>query len=229
MSTMADQEVIVKYDRPRRILHWIHAGSFVTLFITGLILFAPGISLAAQDSWTRLIHSAAAVVFIVAPVIYFFLAPRASLEFIKDAFSWHRYDYGWLRAMPRYYFLNDGSTMPAQDTLNGGQRAWRLLTVIFAPVLVITGILLWVFITSPTSETSALAGPSPWLQWLVFFHDIAFILLGGMFLIHFYLSLFHPMFAESKRAMTRGTVTAGYVRTHSRRWYDRIVGEREKA
>ena len=62
---------VEKYRKPVRVLHWVHTGAFVLLFLTGLVLFIPQLGFLAQDSWTRLIHRIAAAVFVIAPVMMF--------------------------------------------------------------------------------------------------------------------------------------------------------------
>ena len=104
---------VVKYRKPIRVLHWIHSGSFVLLFLTGLILFIPGLAFLAEDSWTRVIHRVGAVLFIVIPIIYLIISPKGAMAGLKKAFSWNSDDMGWLKAAPRYYFLGDKSNMPA--------------------------------------------------------------------------------------------------------------------
>ena len=86
---------IERYRKPTRILHWVHLSAFVALFITGLILFIPQLGILAQDSWSRVIHRIAAVVFIVAPLIYIPMNWKTTLRGIKDAFTWNIEDIGW--------------------------------------------------------------------------------------------------------------------------------------
>ena len=105
---------IERYRKPTRILHWVHLSAFVALFITGLILFIPQLGILAQDSWTRLIHRIAAVVFIVAPLIYIPMNWKTTLRGIKDAFTWGTEDINWLKAAPRITLLS--------GTQEGGSR-----------------------------------------------------------------------------------------------------------
>lgn len=72
------QHEVERYRKPTRVLHWIHASSFIILFLTGLILFLPPLAFLAEDSWTRLIHRIAAVVFVIIPLWYLFTNWKAS-------------------------------------------------------------------------------------------------------------------------------------------------------
>src|SRR3972149_2853947 len=114
---MTHQEV-EKYRKPIRALHWIHSGAFVLLFLTGLVLFIPALGFLAEDSWTRLIHRIGAAIFVIAPIIYIILDPKAVGRGLKQAFTGGNEDLGWLLAAPRYYFLGDEKSMPPQGAMN---------------------------------------------------------------------------------------------------------------
>jgi formate dehydrogenase subunit gamma len=216
------EQEVERYRKPTRILHWIHAGAFVVLFITGLILFIPPLGFLAQDSWSRVLHRLAAVVFIVAPLIYIPLNWKATLRGIKDAFTWGIEDIGWAIAAPRYYFLSDEKSMPPQEHMNTGQKLWWLMVIVFGIVFVITGLIMWFF-----KEIA----PSWLLQWSVLVHDLAFIATGSMFFVHIYLSVIHPLMRPLRTgawsSMARGKVSAQYAKSHHGKWYERISKGKE--
>jgi len=209
---------VEKYRKPTRVLHWVHSGAFVILFLTGLILFIPPLGILAQDSWTRLIHRIAAVVFVVAPLIYIPMNWKATVKGVKDAFTWGGGDFGWLKAAPRYYILCDEKGMPPQKEMNTGQKMWWFLVLVFGALFVITGGLMWFGKTTVPGEV---------LQWMVFLHDIAFIVTGGMLLVHIYLGVFHPLMlprrAGAWNAMVRGTVSVEYAKSHHAKWYEEVT------
>ena len=153
---------VERYRKPTRVLHWVHAGAFVLLFLTGLVLFVPPLGILAQDSWTRLIHRIAAIVFVVAPLIYMPMNWKATLQGVKEAFTWGKEDMGWLKAAPRYYFLSDEKSMPPQGHMNTGQKMWWFMAIVFGIAFVLTGLIMWFF--------KELA-PVALLQWMVFLHD----------------------------------------------------------
>ena len=207
------QHEVERYRKPTRVLHWIHASSFVILFLTGLILFLPPLAFLAEDSWTRLIHRIAAVVFVVIPLWYLFTNWKASWKSIKEAFDWRAEDMGWLQAAPRYYFLNDEKAMPPQGHMNTGQKMWWLMVVVFGIIFVITGLIMWAFKT---------IAPVGLLQWSVFVHDIAFIVTGCMLFLHIYLGLFHPLMGSAWDIMVRGKVSVEYAKSHHGKWYEEV-------
>jgi len=213
------EKEIERYRKPTRILHWIHSGSFVILFLTGLILFIPQLAFLAEDSWTRLLHRIAAVIFVVLPLVYLFTNWKASWKSIKEAFTWGAEDIGWLQAAPRYYFLNDEKAMPAQGHMNTGQKMWWLMVIVFGIVFVITGLIMWF------AKTTA---PPAVLQWMVFVHDIAFITTGAMLFVHIYLGVLHPLMTEAWNSMARGKVSVEYAESHHGKWYKEVSKEVER-
>ena len=210
---------VEKYSKPIRILHWVHSGSFVLLFLTGLVLFIPQLGILAQDSWTRLIHRIVAVIFIAAPIIYFSLNPRRAWEGIKEAFTWGSEDIGWLQSAPRYYFLGDETSMPPQGAMNTGQKMWWFMVIVFGVLFVITGLIMWFFKTT---------APAALLQWMVFLHDISFIVSGAMLFLHVYLGVFHPLMTEAWNAMAGGKISVEYAKAHHEKWYNEVTKAKEQ-
>ena len=212
------QQEVVKYRKPIRTVHWIHTGAFILLFLTGLILFIPDLSFLAADSWTRLIHRIAAVIFVAIPVIYLIVNPKSVGRGLKNAFSWSGEDMGWLKAAPGYYFTGNEKDMPPQGELNTGQKLWWLITIVFGVIFVITGAIMWF---------AKDAAPPALLQWMVFVHDISFIVTGCMFLLHIYLGVFHPVMTEALKSMTGGKISAEYAKAHHGKWYAEVSKNEE--
>lgn len=211
---------IERYRTPTRVLHWVNTGAFITLFLTGLILFVPPLAGLAQDSWTRVIHRAAALVFVVGPLVYLVTNWRASWHGIKDAFTWGADDIGWVKAAPRYYFLSDESSMPPQGHMNTGQKMWWFMVIVFGVIFAITGFIMW------AAKSTA---PSPLLQWSIFIHDVSFITTGAMLFVHIYLSVLHPLMTGAWDSMARGKVSVEYVKSHHAKWYQEEIAKAGKA
>lgn len=207
-----NEAVVEKYSKATRILHNVHTVAFIVLFLTGLVLFIPQLGFLAQGSWTRILHRIAAVIFIVAPLIYLILKPKAAIEALKDAFTWGKEDIGWLRAAPRYYFLSDEEGMPPQGHMNTGQKLWWFIVVVFGALFILTGLVMWLLKT---------IAPAAVLQWMVFVHDVAFIVTGAMLFVHIYLGVIHPMMTEAWRAISKGVVSTDYAKSHHGLWYDK--------
>jgi formate dehydrogenase subunit gamma len=217
---MTHQEV-EKYRKPVRVLHWIHSGAFVLLFLTGLVLFIPGLGFLAEDSWTRLIHRIGAAIFVIIPIIYLIINPKSVGRGLKEAFTWSaKEDIGWLKAVPTYYFQGDDKGMPPQGAMNTGQRLWWLIVVVFGILFVITGAVMWF------AKASA---PAAVLQWMIFIHDVSFIAAGAMFFVHIYNAVFHPVFDEAWSAMTGGKISVEYARKHHGKWYAEVSKGKKEA
>ena len=72
----------------KRLFHWVVAEAFFTLLLTGLPLLVPGLSGLASDSWTRLIHRVAAVIFMGTPLIYALTHRSAARQWLMEAAFW---------------------------------------------------------------------------------------------------------------------------------------------
>jgi formate dehydrogenase subunit gamma len=119
---------------------------------------------------------------------------------LKQALTWSGEDLGWLQAAPRYYFLGDEKSMPPQGSMNTGQKMWWFMVLVFGVVFIITGFIMWF------AKTTAPAGL---LQWMVFIHDVAFIVTGSMFFLHIYLAVFHPLMNEAWGSMPQNPSMPG--------------------
>ncbi|MFC1961905.1 formate dehydrogenase subunit gamma [Chloroflexota bacterium] len=208
---------VEKYTKPIRILHWVHTAAFVILFLTGLVLFIPQLGFLAQDSWTRIIHRIAAILFVLAPIIHLILDWKGSWNGLRKAFTWGSEDIGWLQAAPRYYFLGDESAMPAQGSMNTGQKMWWFIVIVFGVVFAITGLIMWFFKAT---------APVMLLQWMVLLHDVAFIVAGAMLFVHIYLAVFHPLMNEAWGSMINGKISTEYAKAHHGKWYEEISKEK---
>jgi len=209
------EQTVQKYSKVARVFHWVHTGAFLLLVITGIFLFVHA-GVLSQDSWSRVIHRIAAVIFVLAPLAQIFANSKTTMSSLKTAFTWGADDIEWAKAMPRYYFLGDEKAMPPQDEMNTGQKMWYLLVIIASPIFLITGILMWFF--------GGILPPGVF-QWSVFVHDVAFIVTFLMFLVHVYLGVIHPLMRQhggSFRSMVDGTLTSEYAESHHGKWYGRI-------
>jgi formate dehydrogenase subunit gamma len=192
----------------------------LTLGLTGLFLYVPQLGPVAQDSVTRVIHRIAAVFFVAAPLLYFLVAPAASLSWIKKVFTWGKDDLKWAKAAPDYYFGGDESKMPPQPEMNTGQKLWALVSVLCFTGFLVTGIIMWAFkgqVSAGVFNASVLV------------HDLCLITGGAMLLVHMYLGAIHPRMTESLRSMITGKASAEYAKSHHGKWYEETTGAGEVA
>jgi formate dehydrogenase subunit gamma len=211
------KRTVKRYRKRAIVLHWLHAAAFLTLVLTGAVTFfyAGGFS---NFYIAKILHRAAAVIFIVIPVINLLLNTRGTAEFIKETFRWNRDDLRWLMAAPDYYFGGAEERMPPQGRINTGQKAWQVLILLTGLVFVSTGIILWGF-----RYNLAL----PVYQWLLFAHGAAFVVVILMFIVHIYLGVFHPRSSESLRSMLDGRISPDYASKHYRKWFEGKTSHKE--
>jgi len=215
---MAEPRVVERFKKRTIWFHWIHTAAFLTLVATGAILFFPGIGGAASGGMTRLIHRIAVVIFVAAPVIYSFTNPKMTLHFIRETLTWGKDDLGWVRAAPFYYFGGPEDKMPPQGHVNTGQKMWQLIILGTGVLFFATGLIMWFF--KDTVSTYA-------FQWCVVIHDVAFLLVFLMLLVHVYLGVLHPRMNESLRSMWDGKISRTYAKNHYGKWYEEISAGKE--
>jgi len=212
-----DKAEVERYRKPARVLHWVCAAAFVILLITGISRFVSSQGQVASGGWSYVPHLVAGVVFVAAPVIYFLTNRKASLKGIRRVLMWGKEDVDWTKAAPQYYFLCDERGMPPQRYFNTLQKVWLLLVIVFGLILAVSGVLMWALQATASVE---------FLELILFAHDIAFIAIGTMFLVHVYISVLHPMSGSmgtgAWSAITRGKVSVEYARSHHEKWYQEL-------
>lgn len=204
---------IPKYTTLERFLHWVHTASFIPLALTGFVLFAPWLQPVAQGEagiHIRMLHRIAAVFFGGVPIVYSILQPRRMVMNLREFLSFSKYDALWLKGAVPYYVLGRHEDMPPQPRFNTGERLTALVMVVGTLTFGITGLSMWF-----------LKGVLPpfLYQWMVFFHDLMFIITFAMFMVHFYLAVIHPMMWQSLVSMRYGVVSESYAREHHAMWY----------
>jgi formate dehydrogenase subunit gamma len=214
-----EKRTVERFKKQSILLHWVHAVSFVFMVITGGIMFFHLASFQGGQT-VRVIHLTAAAFFVGLPVIYCLVYPKAAANFIKETFHWDINDLRWLKQSPRFYFGGEVNKQPPQDRINGGQKLWQMIAVLACLLLLITGIILWLFRLSISVRT---------YEVILLTHGIIFLVVLLGFLVHFYVASFHPYFDESLSSMIDGKVTSSYARKHYSRWYDKAVRKKADA
>jgi formate dehydrogenase subunit gamma len=210
---MTELRVVERFKKRTICLHWIHTAAFLTLIVTGAILFFPGIGEPAAGGTTRLIHRIAVVFFVAIPVIYSVFNPRTALHFVKETLTWGKDTITYMKAAPLYYFGGAEEKMPPQGHVNPGQNMWQLIVLVTGILFVISGFIMLFF-----KDTVA---PGVF-QWCVIAHDVAFLLAFLMFLVHIYTGAIHPRMTESFRSILDGKISKKYAKSHYGKWYDEI-------
>ena len=213
-----DMPIVERYSPSARWFHWLIAGVFLELALSGLLLFIPWLASGMIGTWIRVIHRIGAVILVGAPVIFALVSWERAWYFVKEAFMWGKDDLGWVKAAPGYYFGGDERLMPPQGYINSGMKLYRLAILFGAVVFIITGLILWFFkgIISPQV-----------FQWCVIIHDVTFIVAICMFFLHVQLSVLHPRMDEGILSMVDGKVSGVYAKHHHGIWYGKIVEKKK--
>jgi formate dehydrogenase subunit gamma len=190
-----------RFSRTERGLHWVHAGAFLALLATGLILYVPYLGeQIGRRPQVKEAHLLVAVAWAIALTAVAIFGDRRGLRRTLcelDAFD--RDDRRWLR----------GGRAP-QGRFNAGQKLNAALTASFAVLFAVSGTLLWLGERDTRFR----------LDGTIVLHDgltlFSVVLLTG----HLYLALIHPSTRHALRGVTRGDVRADWAREHHVKWID---------
>jgi formate dehydrogenase subunit gamma len=199
---------LVRNTTAARINHWITAGCFILLLLSGLAMFHPMLfflsNLFGGGQWTRAVHPWIGTVLLVS---YLGLI----VQFWRDNF-WNRDDIAWMKAIDRV-LVNQEEGVPEVGRFNAGQKFVFWSMALLVPVLFFTGLIIWeVYFGSATSiEVQRIA---------VLIHSAAAVAAIIVWIIHVYAAIWVE---GSVRAMTQGYVTPGWAWRHHRKWLRRLA------
>lgn len=193
---------ITRYSLGERIIHWLATFGFIYLLISGLALRSPsfyGLALFCGGAATAArLHPWMGVVYFGA-VLWLFAAWAVAMRLDST-------DRVWLRHVRRYLH-GQALELPTTGKFHGGQKALFWAQVGGALVLFLSGIILWF----PESFPGALRSVG------LFLHELGFILVSAVMILHVYISLF--LARGALRGMLYGTVTDRWAKTHHPRWF----------
>ena len=196
----AEPVYVTRFTPTERVLHWVHAVSFLALLATGVALYVPELTEAfGSRELLRNLHLGIAIAWIVALVAVVVLGDRRALrQTLRDVDVLDEDDARW-----GLLHMN----VP-QGRFNAGQKRNAAITAAFAVLFVVSGFLLWY---GARNNDFSLASA-------VLLHDaltlIAIVLVAG----HLYFVLLHPSTRHSLRGTTRGTVRADWAQKHHAKW-----------
>lgn len=199
---------LIRNTTGERINHWITAGCFVLLLLSGLSMFHPMLfflsGLFGGGQWARAVHPWIGVALLVSYAGMF-------IQFWRDNL-WNADDLAWLKA-GAHVLKNEEEEIPEIGRLNAGQKGVFWSMTLLVPTLFVSGILIWdvYFSGLTTIETQRVAA-------LV--HSLAAIAAIIVWIIHVYAAFWVK---GSMRAMTQGWVTPGWAWRHHRKWLRRLA------
>lgn len=198
-----EKHAVSRYSGAARLNHWITAASLVLLAISGLALFTPVLypltALFGGGSLTREIHPWIGVVLFVSFLGLFFRFWKLNL--------WNRDDTLWIKNIDDVAKGNE-EKLPELGKYNAGQKLvfWGMSLSIIA--LIASGVVIWdkYFATFTTTDQKRIA---------VLIHALAAAGAITIWIVHVYAAIW---VRGTIRAMTQGSVTAGWAYRHHRKW-----------
>jgi formate dehydrogenase subunit gamma len=221
---MASAELAVgrsvrRFGRTERALHWLSAGAFGVLMVTGLVLWLPFLATAVNDRpLMKAVHLWAAVV-LGAGVVGIVLTGdrRALARTARDVDRFDRQDRAWLRGAPKR--IVRGGDAPPAGRFNAGQKLNVVIVAAAWILFGVSGTFLWL---GERDHTYQLGG-------MLFLHDVLTLVMLVVVLGHIYMAALNPRTSGGLRGMTRGTVDRNWARRHHPRWDPDSESESETA
>lgn len=196
---------VQRYSDNQRITHWLVVVLFGMAGFSGLALFHPNLFFLTQffggPQWTRIVHPYFGIAVFVLFLLMFLMFVGANL--------WRRADTQWVKDAPKLVLDNDESKMPPVAKYNAGQKLVFWLMTLCLLVLLATGVLFW-------QDWFATSVPIPVQRIAVVLHALAAFVMSLTAVVHIYAAIWVK---GTLRAMTQGTVSAGWAKRHHLLWY----------
>jgi formate dehydrogenase subunit gamma len=202
-----------------RTVHWVHTISCLSLFVTGILLFTPpladALSVEAMQI-SRGVHRIAAILFIVGPVLAIVFSPKGASHFFSTLFSgWDEDDRTFMKRFPAYLFSPKKTHMPKQGEIKSGQRFADWFILLFAILIVISGVLMWL---------AKFMDPGL-IRWMYLVHDVSMIGLGVFLAGHIYLGagIFQPYRGSLRLMFGDGKISEADAMYHWGHWAEEEI------
>lgn len=203
-------KTITRFSKLQRYVHWITAGLFVLLGLTGMVLMFGRSTLlpilgpdvfGAVANVSKILHDYAGPVFSVSLLLLIILFFKGNLPKLVD-FSW---------------FLKGGGLFGSHVSAgryNGGEKAWYWLIVTGGSLVVVSGLVLDFPIFGQTRET---------METYHMLHAVAAAVLIAVSFGHIYMGTF--AMEGVTEAMVTGEVDENWAREHHDLWYEEVAGK----
>ena len=192
-----------------RFNHWIMVILFGLAGFSGLALFHPNLfpltGIFGGPQWTRIVHPYFGIGVFIA---FLFMLARYWRDNLptKDDAEWIKHSGDMLKG--------NQTAMPPVGKYNAGQKGVIWGVCICLIELLVTGVLFW-------QAWFANSVPIPLQRLAVVLHALAAFIISLLVVIHIYAALWVK---GTVRAMTQGTVSAGWAKQHHYLWYKKVTG-----
>lgn len=202
---------VQRYTDNQRINHWLVVVVFGLAGFSGLALFHPNLFFLTQffggPQWTRIVHPYLGIGVFLLFLLMFIGFWRVNV--------WRRRDTEWVKSAPALVLHPDRAVMPPVNKYNAGQNLVFWLMSLSLTVLLATGVLFW-------QAWFASSVPIPVQRVAIALHALAAFIMSLTAVVHIYAAIWVK---GTLRAMTQGTVTAGWAKHHHPLWYkEKIEG-----
>ncbi len=200
---------VLRYNFKERLTHWVAAGSYIYLLMTGLAFWSPWLF------WLALILGGGQVSRMLHPWIGLIFAVCLLIMFAMWASQMHldENDKNWFKSVG-YYVRNEDEQMPPAGRYNAGQKSLFWGFVVCMVLLVLSGLVLWFPEYIPWSLR--------YLRYIaVLVHASSALLTIGLFLLHVYMGVFAERGALD--SMVHGDVSLHFVKRYHPGWYEEIT------
>jgi len=203
-------KMLKRYSDSDRMNHWFIAIMFFLSGLSGLAFFHPSLyflnNLFGGGTWTRILHPFLGVLMVLGFIIMFFRVVRYN-TFRKEDKQWRKQSGKMLRG-------HIDPNLPV-GRYNYGQKVIFWLMTISLLALIITGVLFWRPWFAPNFSVEVWRAAS-------LIHAIAAWVLILSVIVHIYAAIWVK---GTMRAMTRGTVSEEWAKTHHSLWYKETTGK----
>ncbi|MBB4842034.1 formate dehydrogenase subunit gamma [Paucibacter oligotrophus] len=198
---------IQRYSDRDRLNHWAIALLFILAGVSGLAFFHPSLfflsALLGGGVWARILHPFLGVAMFLSFLGLFFKLWRENTLNAADK-EWQKHSLDMLKG--------DKSKMPPVGKYNAGQKGVFWLMSICLAVLLVTGVMFW----QPWFANSF---PITLRRIAVLLHSASAVALILGVIMHVYAAIWVK---GTVRAMTRGTVSAGWAKQNHALWYEEM-------
>ncbi|MGM4916278.1 formate dehydrogenase subunit gamma [Tardiphaga sp. 813_E8_N1_3] len=199
---------IVRYPTVTRVNHWITAGCFVLLVLSGLAMFHPMLFFLTEffggGQWARAAHPWIGTILLLS-------YGGMIVQFWRDElFTWD--DLQWSKSIAKV-IVNEEEGVPEAPRFNAGQKLVFWAMAFLVPALFFSGLLIWeVYFSSYTTIEQQ--------RYAMLIHSLCAIAAILVWITHVYSGIW---IRGSVSAMMHGHVTPGWAFRHHRKWFRSLV------
>lgn len=197
-------EYVRRFSGAEQALHWLLAVSFLTMLVTGLILYLPSLAeVAANRRLWKSIHLGAALAFWLGTLLIVSSSTGGLRRTVGQIDKFDDDDRRWLKWQVRQM-----GPKPPQGRFNAGQKLNTAVIAGLMVVFTISGTLMYLQeVDARFRGTSA-----------ILVHDIAMYIAIPLVIGHLYMAMLNPSTRHSLRGMVLGTVRRDWAREHHAKW-----------